>query len=110
MAVNSVNISIDKSTNYSETFSIKNSDGTVMDLTGYTGVSKIRKHATAVAVQDFTVGIASTTGKVTLSMASTVTSEIKDGRNYYDIVITSVGGTVTKIQEGSAIVNPTISA
>ena len=69
MAVNSVNISIDKSTNYSETFSIKNSDGTVMDLTDTLVYLRLENMQLLVAVQDFTVGIASTTGKVTLSMA-----------------------------------------
>jgi hypothetical protein len=110
MAVPSVNITIDGGTNFENTFTLRNPDGTPIDLTGYTGVSKIRKYPKdALNVQSFTVGITSSTGEVTLSMASTITSEIEQGRNYYDIVLTATDGTVSKVLEGTALVSPTVS-
>lgn len=42
-------------------------------------------------------------------MASTLTAQLSDGRNYYDIVIVSGDGTKTKVIEGNAIVTPSIS-
>jgi hypothetical protein len=44
-------------------------------------------------------------------MARSVTSELKSGRNYYDILLTdNVRNTVTKVVEGSIIVSESISS
>ena len=110
MAAESVNIQIDKGTDFSQNFVMKNPDQTIIDLTGYTGVSKIRKYPEDLSSSSsFTVGIASTTGTITLSMGATITSNLTVGRNYYDILITSGSSVVSKAFEGSVIVNSTIS-
>jgi len=108
-AVPTVNISIDSGTNFTATYTISNSDGSVLDLSGYTATSKIRKYPTSTTSSSFSVGIASTTGKITISMGSTSTTDLTEGRNYYDIVITSPSSTISKVIQGMAIVNPTVS-
>ena len=110
MAVPSVNITIDSGTNFQNTFTMKNPDGTVIDLTGYSGTSKIRKHPTdSLNVQSFIVGISSSTGVITISMGSTTTADLGKGRNYYDVILTNSDGEIYKVFEGTAIVNPTVS-
>jgi len=110
MAVPSVNITIEGGTNFDNTFTMRNPDGTPIDLTGYTGISKIRKYPKdTLNVHNFTVGITSSTGEISISMASTITSEIEEGRNYYDVVLTAADGTVSKAFEGTALVSPTVS-
>ncbi len=108
-AVPTVNISIDSGTNFTATYTITNPSGTVLNLTGYTGVSKIRKHPTATNSESFSVGIITATGQISISMASTTTALLSEGRNYYDIVITSPSNDISKVIQGSAIVNPTVS-
>ena len=109
MAAESVNIQIDKGTDFSKDFVMKNPDQTVIDLTGYTAVSKIRKYPEDISFQSFAVGIASTTGTITLSMGTSITSKLSVGRNYYDILVTSASSSVSKEFEGSVIVNASIS-
>jgi len=111
MAVPAVNIVIDSGTTFETTFTLTNSAGGVMDLSDYTAVSKIRKYPQdSLNIKSFSVGIASTAGQITISMASTTTSTLEQGRNYYDIVVTSPTAVVSKVIEGNAIVNPTVSS
>tara|TARA_B100000925_G_scaffold256999_1_gene211136 strand:+ start:218 stop:550 length:333 start_codon:yes stop_codon:yes gene_type:complete len=109
MAAQSVNIQIDKGTDFSHNFEMKNPDQSVFNLTGYSAVAKIRKFPEAVKQHSFTVGITSATGIIGLSMTVGVTTQLTNGRNFYDIIITSGVGTVTKAFEGSVIVNPSAS-
>jgi hypothetical protein len=108
-AVPTVNISIDSGTSFTATYTISNSDGSVLDLSGYTASSKIRKYPTSPTSNNFSVGINSTSGKITISMASTLTTGLSEGRNYYDIVIISPSSTTSKVIQGMAIVNSTVS-
>lgn len=108
-AVPTVNISIDSGTTFSATYTITNPSGTVLDLSGYAAVSKIRKHSTSISFESFSVGIITATGRINISMASTTTALLSEGRNYYDIVITSPSNDISKVIRGSAIVNPTVS-
>ena len=43
-------------------------------------------------------------------MGVSTTALLASGRNYYDIIITSGVGTVTKVYEGTAMVTATVSA
>jgi len=110
MAVPAINISIDKSTSFSQDFIVKNSDQTAMNLTGYTATSKVRKYPEDSSYNSFTCGITSSTGVINISMGATTTAVLTTGRNYYDIIITSGVGTVTKVYEGTAMVTATVSA
>jgi hypothetical protein len=110
MAVPAINISIDKSTSFSQDFIVKNSDQTSMNLTGYTATSKIRKYPEDSTSNNFTCGITSSTGTIKVSMGASTTALLASGRNYYDIIITSGVGTVTKVYEGTAMVTATVSA
>lgn len=109
MAVPAVNIVIEKNTDFSTNFKLKK-DGAPLDLTGYTFASKLRKHYTASTAYNFTVTPLAplSNGIIKVSMASSITSTIPNGRYVYD-VLTTISGTTTKVIEGTVIVKGTAS-
>lgn len=109
MASPSVNITIEKGTYFENTFTINNSDGTPLNLTGYSAVAKIKKYPSSPTSHSFSVSITAATGKIQVSMADTTTAILTEGRNYYDVIITSGGGTKSRVIEGMALVTPSIS-
>jgi hypothetical protein len=105
MAVNPVvNISIPQGSDFTETFTSKESNGLATDLTGYSATAVLRKHAGATDSTTFTVGITSSTGKVSIAMTSGVTVAITPGRYVYDVRLVSGIGTVSRLVEGMAMV------
>lgn len=109
MSVPSVNIVVEQGTDYQEVFTVNNPDGSPLDLTGHTGVAKIRKHPESLSSTSFNVGIVSAAGQVVVSLANTVTSNLKSGRHYYDVIVVSVSGKKTKVVDGMVLVNPSES-
>jgi hypothetical protein len=109
MAVAAVNIVIEQGTDYEEVFTVNNPDGSPLDLTGYDGVAKIRKFPESTTATSFNVGIVSTAGQVVVSLANTISRELKPGRYYYDVIITSDLNKKTKVVDGMVLVNATQS-
>jgi len=110
MTVPTVNIVIEKGINFEATYDVKNFDDTVYSLINQSATAKIRKHPNATSSKSFSTTITTATGKIKISMGSTVTAELSDGRNYYDVILTHAStGKVTKIFQGMAFVNPTVS-
>jgi hypothetical protein len=105
MAVAAVNIVIEQGTDYQEVFTVNNPDGSPLDLTGHTGSAKIRKFPESAVSTPFTVGIVSAAGQVVVSLANTVTEDLKSGRYYYDVIITSSANKKTKVVDGMVLVN-----
>ena len=109
MATPSVNIVIPQASDFSFTYISKNSDGSLKNLNGFTGESKLKKHSTSPTSHSFTVGINTITSVVSLAMTSGVSVDIKSGRYLYDVRITSTGGSVERILEGMAEVTAGIT-
>jgi hypothetical protein len=110
MAVPAVNITIEKGTNFEAIYNVTNADESIYSLKNQSATAKIRKHPTATTSKSFQTSITIATGEIKISMASTITAELSSGRNYYDVILTnSSNGKVTKIFEGTAIVNDTVS-
>ena len=108
-ATPSVNIVIAQGTTFSEVFSSTESDGTASNLIGYSGASKIKKHPGATSSESFSVSIVGGTGQVSIAMTAGATARLKPGRYYYDIVLTSNSGTVSRMVEGQALVTAGIT-
>lgn len=111
MAVPAVNITIEKGTYFENTFNIDNDDGSPYNLSNYTGIARIRKHPSSSTYHSFSVTITALTGLIKLIMVPSVTSQLKEGRNYYDVVIIDNANPDYKIKviEGTVIVLPSIS-
>lgn len=105
----SVNIVIAQGADFSETFNSTESDGSASNLVGYTGTSKIKKHSTSTSSKSFTVTVTGATGEVSIAMTSGKTVDLKPGRYYYDVVLTSTSGAVSRMVEGMALVTAGIT-
>jgi len=108
-AVPSVNIVIPQGTDFSEVFTSTETDGSASNLSGYTGDSKIRKYPGSSVSESFTVSITGLTGEVSIAMTSGKTVNLKPGRYYYDVYLTSAAGSVSRMVEGMAMVTAGIS-
>jgi hypothetical protein len=83
------NLSIEKGTDFDETFKIYNEDGSPLGInSSFTGVAKLRKHAAANEAYSFDVNLNSETNEVNISMAATMTSSLPSGRCYFDLLLT----------------------
>ena len=107
MAVPVVNIGIEKGTDYFATFTITKPDGTAYDLSNSSTLTTLRKYPESDTVSaTFSSSITVSTGKVTVSLGNTITSELDHGRYYYNVVITNSGSSKkTRVIEGMAIVS-----
>jgi hypothetical protein len=113
MAVYVNNITINSGENFSLPLTILDSNGDIpLNLTGYAASAAIRKHAeSSTKTADFVVGITSAAkGRVTLSLASTITSSIKEGRYMYDLLVISSANYKSIAVEGSVLVRSGISS
>ena len=100
------NIVINAGANFAQTFNLESSDSnSALDLTGYTVSAQMRKYAGSSTGTNFTSNIIppETLGKITISLSSSQTSNLKPGRYVYDIVI-DLGGEKTRVIEGMVLV------
>ena len=106
MAVYVSNIIIPSGEDFTQTFVLENAIGnSSFDLTDYTVRSHLKKHPVSLNITaEFEVEIVgSESGIIVLSLASSITSQIKPGRYSYDIIIDD-GESKKRVVEGSALV------
>ena len=106
MATPVVNIVVPQGSDFTQTFTSKESNGTARDLSGYSVSAVLRKHDTATSSTAFSAGITSATdGTVTIHNGSDTTSlDLTPGRYVYDVRLVSGIGTVSRLVEGMAMV------
>lgn len=104
------NLYIDQGADFSTTVSLTDSNGDILNLTGYSAVGQIRKtYGSGTVAATFGTALAAATGQVTLTLTDTVTAAMDSGRYVYDILITDSSGDKTRILEGHAVVTPSVS-
>lgn len=110
MSVYTINIDIPSGADFDQTFTLESFDGLPFDLTGYTAASMLKKSSASLKpTATFNVSFPDRTlGKIRISLASTITSNIKEGRYSYDILIDS-GSTKKRVIRGSALVTAGIT-
>ena len=101
MAVYVSNLQIESGTDFEHLFALGDNDNnTVLNLAGFTATSQLRKWAGATNFVAFASTISSPLeGEIKISMASTVTTDIKPGRYLYDVVLDD-GTSRVKVVEG----------
>ena len=111
MSVYVNNITINAGETFSQPLTILNSSGTAVNLTGYAASSMMRKHAESeTKTADFTVGITSAAdGLITLSLSSSTTAGIKEGRYVYDVLLTDTANLKSVVVEGMVLVRTGIT-
>jgi len=106
MAIFVSNIVIEQGCDFDTTFQLEDTaTANLLNLTGYTVESQLRKTYTSSTAVSFASTITDATkGKVQISMASTITADLKPGRYVYDVKLTTSGGAISKPVEGAALV------
>ena len=109
-----VNLVINCGANFKDSFTVKTVSGSAFNFSGWTGSSQIAKSvsigSSSYAAATFNVGFTSATGgKFDISLGSTQTRSLKEGRYVYDILVSS-GTTTYRIVEGNILVKPGISS
>ena len=108
MAVYVSNIVINTSTTFSQSFTLESvNTNSILDLTGYTGRSEMRKHSgSTTGITTFTVSFPDRTGgQVNIGLTTTQTAALKPGRYVYDLLIDDGNGSVDRVVEGMALVS-----
>ena len=104
------NITIDQDADYTETLTVKDSTGTVVDLTGLTITASMRKHHLSVTKTDFTTAtVSATAGTCTITLTDTVTAALNEGRYVWDFVTATSGGIKNRRIEGRATITPSVT-
>jgi hypothetical protein len=105
------NLFIDQDADFTTTVTVNDSTGTALDLTNFTALAMLRKSYQSSTATTFTSAFVSprTTGQITISLTDTQTAALESGRYVYDLVITDASGNKTRVVEGIATVNPSVS-
>ena len=109
------NLNIDAASDYTSTVTISSvaTDGTetAFDLTNYTVAAEIRKTFASANATAFTAAVSSpaTDGQVTISLTDVQTTALDRGRFVWDMVVTAAGGAKTRVLQGTATVNPSVT-
>lgn len=106
------NLSIDQGATFSSDITVKDINGNVFDLTGYTAVAKLAKGYSSTrtrTVMGTSFATDRTTGVLTISLTANQTAALDPERYVYDVEITSSTGTVTRVLEGIITVRPEVS-
>ena len=111
MTVYVKNLTIDGGETFSEDITLFSADGTgVVDLTGFTAQSQIRKTAAHYQFADIQVGIKSATeGTINISIASSITQFFRGGRHMWDLLLVRPSGFKFIAVEGNALVRTGIN-
>jgi len=110
MAARNVNLVLEQGVDFQATFTIRNTNNAPLNLTGYTGISSIRKHPTSSTAYPLLLTFPDRiNGKITVSMGYTATDAIEGGRYVYDVILISPNSYKTRAVQGNVLVTPGVS-
>lgn len=99
------NIYIKQATDFTSSVEIIESDNVVID--GSTFYADMKKLYSTVKVASFTTAVAN--NDVTISLSASNTEILEPGKYQYDVLVQEDSGRITKVAEGLAIVEPTMT-
>ena len=110
MAAYVSNLVIEVGADFNQTFNLEDLGNAPLNLTGYTGASKMKKHHSSLTTAaTFTVSFPNRTqGILKLALAASATALLKPGRYVYDVLLND-GAERTRVIEGSALVTAGIT-
>ena len=105
------NIIVDQGTDFSTTITVRNDDGNLIDLAGYSAAGQIRKHYTSTTAVDFGTSFESprSSGLLTLTLSRTQTANMEPGKYVYDVEITDLNDVRSRLVEGIVTVTPQVT-
>jgi len=110
MSARNVNLVVDQGVDFDATFTIRNTNNSALNLTGYTAEAKIRKHPAATKFTAFTITFPDRiNGVVKVALSDTDTSALEGGRYVYDLILISPNSYKTRPIQGNVLVVPGVS-
>ena len=111
MAVYVSNLVIYTGTDFEQVFVLEGSStNSALDLTGYTGASQFKKYKSSTTAKTFVVTFTNRPlGKVKIGMGTTMTSDLKPGKYFYDLRLTSPSGVTSRVVEGQVTVKKSVT-
>ena len=96
------NLVINSGSDFNQSFTLEGMNNFPLNLTGYQVNAQMRKWSGSSTSITFITSILSpsTSGKISISLSSEDTMNIKPGRYVYDIIITDPFGVKTRVIEG----------
>lgn len=105
-----VELTLEQGATFSTQVSVKDANGSSLDLTNFTARSQMRKSYYSSNYSSFTVTIPNPqTGNINMSMSSTNTANLSPGRYVFDLEIESNSNDVTRVIEGIVTVLPNVT-
>ena len=105
-----VELTIEQGANFSTDLDLRDSSGSLLNISGYSVASQMRKSYYSTSANNFTMTITDgSAGQITMSMNSSNTSNIVPGRYVYDILLRDGQGVKTRIIEGIVTVLPSVT-
>ena len=111
-AVFTTNITIYTGADFAQTFVLEDTQAnTLMNLANYNGCAQLKRFESSTKTADFSISFASdrNTGRLSIEMLESVTSTLKPGKYFYDLLLNSPTGTTTRVVEGTAIVKKSVT-
>lgn len=107
-------IIIEKGATWNPVITWKNSDGTAIDLTGYSARLQVRESVTASStVISLTSGsgitLGGTAGTISLLLSATDTAALTFEKGVYDLELVSGSGVVYRVLQGRVTVSPEVT-
>ena len=103
-------LSVKQGETFNQVLIFKDPDGTVMDLTGFTGYCQVRPDPDSDDLTaTMTVAITAADGKVVLSLSAATTAAIPTGSYAYDFAMKSSGNDVRYYIGGKFCVLPSVT-
>ena len=107
------NLRVERGSTFSTDVTVKDSDGVVFDLTGYTASASMAKgfDDSFYGRTSFTCTIATpTSGVVTMDLTADQTSSLESGRYVYDLeILRTSDSTITRVIEDIVTVTPSVT-
>lgn len=103
-------LTLEQGATFSTTINVEDTQGTAVNLAGYSASSQIRKSYYSTTANSFTATITNNAnGEITLSMTAANTANLNAGRYLYDLLITAPNSTKTRVVEGIIVVLPSVT-
>jgi hypothetical protein len=105
------NIVIDAGSDFSTTITVRDTEGEVQDLAGYTAAGQIRKSYSSLTATSFTTVFENPrqSGQLTIKLSRDLTANMEPGKYVYDVEITDLNDVRSRLVEGIVTVTPQVT-
>lgn len=104
---------IEQGATFKRVLELKDSSNVAINLTGYSAKMQIRQQVDSAVITELTnssgLAITPLLGKIEINISATATLAYTFEFATYDLIITSAGGEVTRIIEGSITLDPAVT-